>query len=91
MTLKWTAKAQRDLERLYLFLAKRSRPAALRAVRALVLAPRRLLERPRIGELLDEFEPREVRRILVGRYELRYELQGGIVYILRIWHGREDR
>jgi hypothetical protein len=26
--------------------------------------------RPRIGERLDEFEPREVRRILVGRYEI---------------------
>jgi hypothetical protein len=27
---------------------------------------------PRIGEKLEEFEPREVRRILVGHYEMRY-------------------
>lgn len=30
---------------------------------------------PRIGERLEEFEPREVRRILVGHYEMRYEIQ----------------
>jgi hypothetical protein len=33
------------------------------------------LELPRIGEKLDEFEAREVRRILVGHYEVRYEIQ----------------
>jgi hypothetical protein len=29
------------------------------------------------------FEPREVRRILVGEYEVRYEIQDSIVYGLR--------
>jgi hypothetical protein len=46
---------------------------------------------PRIGEVLEEFEPREVRRILVGHYEMRYEIQGSIIYLLRLWHTREDR
>ncbi|MGZ8160407.1 MAG: type II toxin-antitoxin system RelE/ParE family toxin [Methylobacter sp.] len=35
--------------------------------------------------------PREVRRILVGRYEMRYEIQDSTAYILRLWHTREDR
>jgi plasmid stabilization system protein ParE len=42
-------------------------------------------------ERLDEFEPREVRRILVGRYEIRYELLESTVQVLRLWHTREDR
>ena len=31
------------------------------------------------------------RRILVGRYEMRYEIQESRLYILRIWHTREHR
>ncbi|GMQ84196.1 MAG: hypothetical protein BMS9Abin06_0963 [Gammaproteobacteria bacterium] len=66
-------------------------PAAARTVQSLTAAPRRLLEQPRIGERLDEFEPREVRRILVGQYEIRYEIQKSTIYVLRLWHTREDR
>jgi plasmid stabilization system protein ParE len=46
---------------------------------------------PRIGERLDEFGPREVRRVFVGRYELRYEIQTKTIVVLRIWHARENR
>jgi len=60
-------------------------------VQALTGAPTSLLANPRIGEKLEEFEPREVRRILVGHYEMRYEIQGSTIYVLRLWHTREDR
>ncbi|WP_284993740.1 type II toxin-antitoxin system RelE/ParE family toxin, partial [Escherichia coli] len=50
-----------------------------------------LLTNPRVGEQLFQFEPREVRRILVGQYEMRYEIQGDTIYVLRLWHTREDR
>lgn len=46
---------------------------------------------PRIGEKLEEFEPREVCRILVGKYEMRYEIQESMIYVLRLWRTREDR
>ena len=91
MPLVWTSKAHDDLARLYAFLAKKNAEAAARAVRRLAAAPARLLSQPRIGERLDEFGPREVRRVLVGRYELRYEIQQKTIYVLRIWHTREDR
>lgn len=60
-------------------------------MKSLSAAPVGLLVNPRIGERLEEFEPREVRRILVGKYEMRYELQESMIYILRLWHTREDR
>ena len=91
MTLKWTSKAVSDLERLYEFLAAVNKRAATRTVRSLATAPARLLEHPRIGEKLEEFEPREVRRLLVGQYELRYEIQRDTIYVLRLWHTRESR
>jgi len=91
MELKWTSKALSDVARLYEFLAPVNQPAAARTVQRLTAAPRSLLVNPRIGEKLEEFEPREVRRILVGRYEIRYEIQQSTIYLLRLWHTREDR
>lgn len=91
MELKWTSKALSDLVRLYEFLAPVNKPAAARAVQALTKAPTVLLANPRMGEQLFQFEPREVRRILVKEYEIRYEIQNSIIYVLRLWHTREDR
>ncbi|MBV4473537.1 MULTISPECIES: type II toxin-antitoxin system RelE/ParE family toxin [Pseudomonas] len=91
MELKWTSKALSDVSRLYEFLAAVNQPAAAHTVQQLVAAPNLLLGNPRIGERLEEFEPRDVRRIIVGHYELRYEIQASIIYLLRVWHTREDR
>lgn len=91
MELKWTTKAHSDLARLYEFLAAVNQGAAARTVQTLAAAPAKLLEHPRIGEKLEEFEPHEVRRILVGHYEMRYEIRGSTVYVLRLWHTRENR
>jgi len=91
MELKWTSKALSDLVRLYDFLAPVDKRAATRTVQALTAAPVRLLEHPRIGEKLEEFEPREVRRVLAGHYEMRYEIKESTIYVLRLWHTREDR
>lgn len=91
MELKWTGKALSDLARLYEFLAPVNGDAAARTVQSLTAAPVSPLANTRIGEKLDEFEPREVRRILVGHYEMRYEIQASTIYVLRLWHTREDR
>jgi plasmid stabilization system protein ParE len=60
-------------------------------VQQLTAAATTLLTNPRIGERLEEFEPRDVRRILVGHYEMRYEIVDSTIYLLRLWHTREDR
>lgn len=73
------------------FLSPVDPEAAARTILSLTNAPERLLEHPRSGEKLQEFEPREVRRILVGRYEMRYEIRESTIYMLRLWHTREDR
>lgn len=91
MQLKWTKKALSDLARLFEFLSPVNRKAATRTVQSLVAAPIRLIEQPRLGERLDEFAPREVRRLLVGHYEMRYEIEQTTISILRVWHTREDR
>ncbi|KKO45681.1 plasmid stabilization protein [Arsukibacterium ikkense] len=91
MQLKWTSKALSDISRLYEFLAEENKQAAAKTVQSLTKAPAILISNPRIGEQLFEFMPREVRRLLIGNYELRYELQDGTIYLLRLWHTREER
>lgn len=91
MKISWTNKALSDLVRLYEFLAPVNQPAASNIVQNLANAPTRLLANPRIGERLEEFDPREVRKIFIQQYELRYEIQSSTIYILRLWHTRENR
>jgi len=91
MDVEWTSKALSDLARLHEFLAATNPAAAARTAQRLAAAPERLATNPRIGERLDEFEPREVRRIVVGDYETRYAIRQQQIYVLRLWHTREDR
>lgn len=77
--------------RLYDFLAPVNKKAAARIIQSLTSAPEKLVEHPRMGLKLEEFEPRDVRRIIVGHYEMRYEIREFVIYILRIWHAKEDR
>ena len=89
--VKWTSKALSDLERLHDFLAPVNKPAAIRLVQSFAAAPARLIAHPRLGEALEEFAPREVRRLLVGQYEIRYEVWKDAIFVLRLWHTRENR
>lgn len=91
MELKWTSEALSDLTRLYEYLTPVNQKAAAHAVQSLATAPTLLLDNPRIGEQLFQFEPREVRRFIVKQYEIRYEIQRNIIYLLRLWHTREER
>ena len=91
MTIGWTSRAVDDVARLHEFLAPVNRRAAASVIRALTGAAARLSTHPRLGEKLEQYEPREVRRLLVGSYELRYEVRATQVVVLRVWHVREDR
>jgi plasmid stabilization system protein ParE len=89
--IQWTDKASSDLVRLHQHLSPVAPAAAARVVQQLAHAPDRLFEYPRIGEKLEAYEPREVRRIIVGSYEMRCEIAAATIIILRLWHCRENR
>lgn len=91
MALRWTSKAHSDLVRLHEFLQPVNPVAAARVVRQLVAGVKRIPAHPRLGLRLPEFAPREVRRVLIGDYEIRYEIAGSDVVVLRIFDTREDR
>lgn len=91
MEVRWTENAHSDVERLYDFLAPVNPEAATKVVQRIVATGPLLSAQPRLGEPLEEFNPREVRRLIVGGYEIRYEIVDQILFIIRLWHTREER
>jgi plasmid stabilization system protein ParE len=89
--VRWTSQSLGDVARLHAFLAEFNRAAAAKVVRSFTAAARQLREHPRSGELLEEFAPREVRRWVVGTHEMPYEISEQSIFILRLWHGHQDR
>lgn len=91
MAIRWTKKALADLQRLHGFLAPGDPAAALRAVRKIIAGVRQLAAHPRLGPRLPQFKSREVRKLIIGDCELRYEVADTDLNLLRLWHVREDR
>ena len=91
MNIIWGSDSLADLARLHRFVALDDPAAALQIIENLTNTPEKLHDFPRLGERLDVYEPREVRKLIVGRYEMRYEILPDMIFILRIWHVREDR
>ena len=91
MEVKWTSSAQRDLIRLYEFVAAVNPRAAKKAIKQLVDEAKLLQSHPLLGVELDAYAPRNVRRLVIGDYEVRYEATETVLYVLRLWHTKEDR
>ena len=91
MRIVWSSVAWVDVDRLHAFLAEHDIDAADAVFDRLANAPTALLNFPRRGPRLSEFDPREVREFRVGKYLLRYELAGTEIIVLRFFHAREDR
>jgi plasmid stabilization system protein ParE len=91
LAIRWTHSAYADLQRIHAFLEPVDAVAAARAARSVVARIRRIPSQPRLGERLGSFDDSEVRRVLVLDYEVRYEIAGADITVLRIFHTREDR
>jgi plasmid stabilization system protein ParE len=91
VTIQWASEARDDVDRLADFIAAYDRILAGEVEQELEQAPKRLLDFPRRGSRLSQYDPREVREFRVGRYLLRYELVGADIFVLRFFHARENR
>jgi plasmid stabilization system protein ParE len=91
MTIVWSPAAWADIDRLHAFLAEYDLDAADAVFDRLANAPVELLQFPRRGSRVSQYDPREVREFRVGSYLLRYELGETHIFVLRFFHAREDR
>jgi toxin ParE1/3/4 len=90
MKLVFSKAAVSDLVRLREFIAVHNPAAAQRVATRLRAAISRLTDSPQIGRPVGEL-PGETRELIFGKYVVRYQVRQAAVYILRVWHGREDR
>ena len=91
MRIIWAPGAWADIDRLHAFLSEHDPDAADDLFDRLSAAPETLLDFPRRGSRLSEYEPREIREFRVGRYLLRYQVNDRDIVVLRFFHAREDR
>jgi len=89
--LRWTSLAEGDMGRLCDFMGAVNPQAAAQVTQNIVSKAGQLLFHPQLGVQLPEFAPRDVRRLIIGDYELRYEVTEKGIFILRVWHAHEDR
>lgn len=91
MKITWSPEARDDVSRLGDFHAAYDPVRANEIELELYEAPKKLLEFPRRGIRLGEFDPQEVREFRVDVYVLRYELAANDILVLRFFHSRENR
>ncbi len=90
MRLLFSKAAVKDLVRLREFIAQNNPGAAHRIAQRMRGAILGLVDSPQIGRPVIDV-PGEVRELIFGKYIIRYEVRDRLLYILRIWHGRENR
>ena len=89
MKLIFSKTAVGDLIRLREFIALNNPAAAQRIAQRLKGAIQRLVDSPQIGRPVKNM-PGEIRELIFGKYIVRYEGGHNSLYILNIWHGKEN-
>ena len=90
MKLIFSRAAVHDQVRLRDFIAQHNPETAQRVAQRLRGAIQRLVDTPQIGRPVANMRG-EIRELIFGKYVIRYEVRQQYYYILRIWHGKEDR
>lgn len=91
MRVVWTPESVDALVHIHDYLNRVNPQAADAAVLAPTSASLRLTDFPRLGERLERFRDREVRHLIVGSYDIRYEIVGATIRVLDVWNTRQQR
>jgi toxin ParE1/3/4 len=90
MRIRWTRGALANLISARDHLTAEN-PLAAKALLASVSdALKRLRKHPRLGRIVPERRSLGYREIILPPYRLVYEVAGGEIRILRLWHSRRD-
>lgn len=90
MKIKYTPESVSDLQRLREFNAEENPNAAARIAKSLQIGVQKLKTFPLLGIEVKEAESEKIRDLVLGDYIVRYFLLKELIYILRVWHQKED-
>jgi len=91
MRVQWSIAAQHDLVRLAAFLKPVNPRAASQVAGSLIKAAGQLPDYPFIAPRVEAYIDRDIRSLIVDDYNMHYEIKVDVIFIVRIWHVREDR
>ncbi len=91
MKVKYSPESIGDLQRVVEFVENKNPYAARRIAIDIQEGMERLKQFPQIGlPVLKASEPENIRDLYVGHHTVRYLIADEVIYILRIWHGKEN-
>ncbi len=92
MRISYTPESIDDLKRLREFIEVKNPLAAQRVATSILKGISQLKTFPYIGvEVQQAPDPEIVRDLIIGNYIARYLIRSKKIYILRVWHHKEDR
>jgi plasmid stabilization system protein ParE len=91
MNVKYSPESIGDLQRVVEFLENKNPFAARRIAIDLQEGVQKLKQFSQIGlPVLKATDPEKIRDLYVGQCTVRYLITDELIYILRIWHGKEN-
>lgn len=90
MRIVYSPESIEDLKRLREFIAVKNEPAAGRIAASLLDAISKLKGFPQVGTVVKAAKSQLIRDLFVDDYIVRYLISEKSIYILRIWHQKED-
>ena len=92
MNVRYSREAVNDLRRLREFIEVKNSRAAKKAASTILKGIAQLKDFPLLGTKVDRApNPEAVRDLVIGNYLARYLVHETELYVLRIWHQKEDR
>jgi len=92
MNVRYSREAVGDLSRLREFIEVKNPRAAQKVAATILKGIAQLKEFPLLGTKVERApNPEAVRDLVIGNYLARYLVHETEIYVLRIWHHREDR
>ncbi len=92
MNVRYSLEAVADLRRLRGFIEEKNPAAAPRAASTILRGINQLKAFPLLGtKVLRAPDPESVRDLVIGNYLARYLVYEKDIYVLRIWHQKENR
>ncbi len=92
MKILYSPEAVNDLIRLRKFIEVENPLAAQRVASAIKKGIKQLKTFPYLGvEVPQAPNPEMIRDLIIGKYIVRYLIRSNDIYILRVWHHKENR
>ena len=92
MKLIYSKDSVNDLKRLREFIANKNPQAAAKISLKLIEGINNLTNNPKVGVPVAQApDPDSIRDFYILNYHIRYLISSKTIFILRIWHQKEDR